>query len=130
MTIETPSNDIVTNEPTIEESQGIALRRSHRQRKSAIPDDYVIYLQEYDYDVGSINDPVSYTKAINNVDSNKWIDAMKDELKSMAQNEVWDLVELPNGYKKVGCKWVFKTKCDSNGNIERYKAKLVAKGFT
>ena len=55
---------------------------------------------------------------------------MKDEIKSMKQNKVWDLVELPNGCKRVGCKWVFKTKYDSNGNIERYKARLVAKGYT
>jgi len=55
---------------------------------------------------------------------------MKDELKSMTQNCVWDLVELLEGCKKVGCKWVFKTKRDSHGNIERYKARLVAKGFT
>jgi len=44
---------------------------------------------------------------------------MKDEIKSMAHNDVWDLVELPEGCKRVGCKWVFKTKCDSQGNIER-----------
>ena len=55
---------------------------------------------------------------------------MKDELESMDQNEVWDLVELPKGYKKVGCKWVYKTKHDSKGNIKRFKARLVAKGFT
>ena len=55
---------------------------------------------------------------------------MKDELKSMDQNEVWDLVELLEGYKKVGCKWVYKIKCNSKGNIERFKARLVAKGFT
>ena len=55
---------------------------------------------------------------------------MHDELKSMDQNKVWDLVELPEGCKRVGCKWVFKTKRDSNGNIERYKARLFAKGFT
>jgi hypothetical protein len=55
---------------------------------------------------------------------------MNDELKSMDQNKVWDIVELPEGYKIVGCKWVFKTKRDSKGNIEQYKARLVAKGFT
>lgn len=55
---------------------------------------------------------------------------MKDELKSMEQNEVWGVVELLKGCKKVGYKWVFKTKRDSFGNLERYKARLVAKGFT
>ena len=55
---------------------------------------------------------------------------MKDELKSMDHNEVWDVIELPEGCKRVGCKWVFKTKRDSNGNVERYKARLVAKGLT
>ena len=54
---------------------------------------------------------------------------MKDELNSMANNQVWDLVELPEGFRAVGCKWVYKTKTDASGNIERYKARLVAKGF-
>jgi hypothetical protein len=55
---------------------------------------------------------------------------MNDELKSMSNNDVWDLVEIPDGAKTVGCKWVYKTKHDSNGNIERFKARLVAKGFS
>nr|CAN80438.1 hypothetical protein VITISV_029932 [Vitis vinifera] len=55
---------------------------------------------------------------------------MNDELKSMDQNKVLELVELLEGYKAVSCKWVFKTKRDSKGNIERHKARLVAKGFT
>ena len=55
---------------------------------------------------------------------------MKEEMNSIKSNEVWDLVELPNGAKAIGCKWVFKTKKDSLGNIERCKARLVAKGFT
>jgi Reverse transcriptase (RNA-dependent DNA polymerase) len=55
---------------------------------------------------------------------------MKEEIKSMDQNQVWDLVDLPSGSKKVGCKWIFKIKHDSKGKIERYKTRLVAKGFT
>ena len=38
---------------------------------------------------------------------------MKDEMKSMEDNSVWDLVELPKGSKPIGCKWIFKTKKDS-----------------
>ena len=59
-----------------------------------------------------------------------WYNTMKDEMSSMRCNDVWDLVELPNGAKSIGCKWVFKTKKNSLGNIDWYKAKLVAKGFT
>ena len=55
---------------------------------------------------------------------------MKDVMSSMASNGIWDLVELPNRVKAIGCKWVFKTKKDSLGNIEKYKARLIAKGFT
>ncbi|XP_074326749.1 putative mitochondrial protein AtMg00820 [Apium graveolens] len=62
--------------------------------------------------------------------SQKWIDAMNEEMQSIKDNDVWDLIELPKGSKPIGCKWVFKTKRDSSGNIERYKARLVAKGLT
>ena len=55
---------------------------------------------------------------------------MNDKLASMYKNEVWDLVEFSIDCKPVSCKQVFKTKRDTQGNVERYKAKLVAKGFT
>ncbi|RVX00967.1 Retrovirus-related Pol polyprotein from transposon TNT 1-94 [Vitis vinifera] len=55
---------------------------------------------------------------------------MDDEMNSMYMNGVWDLVELPHGCKPVGCKWVFKTKRDSSGRIEKYKARLVVKGYS
>ena len=48
----------------------------------------------------------------------------------MGHNGVQDLVELAKGCKKVGCKWIFKTKRDSHGNLEHYKTRLIAKGFT
>jgi hypothetical protein len=53
-----------------------------------------------------------------------------EELRSMSSNDVCDLVEIPDGAKRVGCKWVYKTKCDSKGKIKRFKARLVAKCFT
>jgi transposase InsO family protein len=123
-------NEAVTNEPIVDGPQEVVLRRSQRVKRSVISDDYVVYLQEFDFDIGTCKDPVSFSQAIESNDSAKWINAMNDELKSMDQNEVWDLVELPEGYKKVGCQWVFNTKRDSKGNIERHKARLVAKGFT
>ena len=61
--------------------------------------------------------------------SSKWLEAMEDEMKSMNANKVWDLEIIPKVAKTVDCKWVYKTKLDSQGNIERYKARLVTKGF-
>ncbi|KAI5335607.1 hypothetical protein L3X38_025740 [Prunus dulcis] len=55
---------------------------------------------------------------------------MLNELKSMKNNQVWELVEPHKSQKLVGLKWVFKTKKDKDGRIERFKAGLVAKGFT
>jgi len=64
--------------------------------------DCVVYLQESKNDLSIDNDPVSFSKTINGDNSDKWLDAMKDELKSMAHNDVWDLVELQEGCKRVG----------------------------
>ena len=55
---------------------------------------------------------------------------MEDELRSMSTNKVRDLLEIPDGVKLVECKWVYKTKRDSKGKVERFKSRLVAKGFT
>ncbi|RVW79242.1 Retrovirus-related Pol polyprotein from transposon TNT 1-94 [Vitis vinifera] len=115
---------------TSSEDIGATLRRSARTKRSAIPSDYVVYLQESDYNIGAENDPESFSQAMSCKESELWYNAMKDEMSSMKCNDVWDLVKLPNGAKTIGCKWVFKTKKDSLGNIERYKARLVAKGFT
>jgi hypothetical protein len=76
------------------------------------------------------DDPTSFEEAMRSEYSSKWLDAMEDEIKSMSTNEVWDLEEIPKGAKTVGCKWVYKTKYDSQGNIDKLKARLVAKGYT
>ena len=66
-------------------------------------------------------DPTSYEEAMRSVHSLEWFEAMNDEMKSMSSNGVWDLEEIPKGAKTVGCKWVYKIKRDSRGNVERFK---------
>jgi Reverse transcriptase (RNA-dependent DNA polymerase) len=62
-------------------------------------------------------------------DREKWKIAMREELNSLDELNTWELTELPEGRKAIGNKWVFKIKLDENGNVDRYKAPLVVKGY-
>ncbi|KAM1906652.1 hypothetical protein ACFX14_026396 [Malus domestica] len=62
--------------------------------------------------------------------SSKWMTAMKEEIDALQQNQTWDLVPKPRDVKPISCKWVYKIKCRPDGSIERYKAQLVARGFS
>ena len=88
--------------------------------------DYV-YLQESEFDFGDIDDPLTYSQAMNCPQHALWNTAMMEELESMSKNEVWTLVASNPQIKPIGCKWVYKTKRDAQGKIERFKARLVAK---
>ena len=74
-------------------------------------------------------DLITYMDAIQRSDSEKWLEAMKSKMKSMKVNDVWILVDPPEGVKPIGCKWVFKKKRDADRKVETYKARLVAKGY-
>ena len=76
------------------------------------------------------NEPNNYYEAIQSEDSDSWDLAMKLEYNSLLTNNTWSLVELPIGRKAIKCKWVYTIKLDSNGNLDKYKARFVAKGFT
>ncbi|KAB2617910.1 hypothetical protein D8674_013779 [Pyrus ussuriensis x Pyrus communis] len=59
-----------------------------------------------------------------------WQQAMQDELQALDQHKTWSIETLHKGKKTVGCKWIYKVKFNSDGSIERHKARLVARGFT
>lgn len=75
-------------------------------------------------------EPKTYNQAIKSPDSIKWILAMQEELQSIEDNQTWLAVDLPPGRNTIGSKWTYKLKCDSDGNIARYKARIVAQGFS
>ena len=60
----------------------------------------------------------------------KWKEAMNEEMRALQKNSTWEIVDLPEGKKPVGCRWVYTVKHKADGTIERYKARLVAKGYT
>jgi hypothetical protein len=90
-----------------------------RARRSSIFVDYEIYVSKK---IQMEGDPTSFEEAMRSAHSSKWLEAMEDEMRSMITNKIWDLEEIRKGAKIVACKWVYKTKYDSKGNIKRFKA--------
>jgi hypothetical protein len=73
-----------------------------------------------------ISEPTSYDAASKDP---RWQTAMQ-ELEALQCNHTWDIIDLPNGKKPIGCKWVYRIKYKSDGTIDKFKARLVAKGFS
>jgi len=74
--------------------------------------------------------PESYHEAIQNENKLHWKNAMDEEFNSLVKNQTWQLVPRPKGRNVITGKWVYKIKRGADGNIERYKARWVARGFT
>jgi len=75
------------------------------------------------------NEPNTYEEAMSNIDSRKWLDAIKFEMDSMYTNQIWNLVDPPEGIKPNGCNLVFIKKTNMEGNVQMYKVRLVGKVF-
>ena len=58
-----------------------------------------------------------------------WKEAIKSEIDSILHNHTWELVDLPLSSKPLGYKWILKKKMKADGTIDKFKARLVIKGY-
>ncbi|GJV11891.1 putative ribonuclease H-like domain-containing protein [Tanacetum coccineum] len=80
--------------------------------------------------IGDLQSAIQTRKMLKNLKEHSWIEAMQEELLQFKLQEVWTLVDLPNGKRVIGTKWVFRNKKDERGIVIRNKARLVAQGYT
>ncbi|KAK8685120.1 hypothetical protein V6N13_041128 [Hibiscus sabdariffa] len=106
--------------------QGVELeiepRRSKRARiEKSFGSDFLTFMLE--------DEPQTYNDAIRSPEGTLWKDAIKSEIESIMQNHTWELMDLPPGIKRLSSKWIFKRKMKADGSIDKYKARLVIKGY-
>ena len=75
-------------------------------------------------------DPQSYRTAMQSAKAQLWQEAINKELKSISDTGTWQEIKVPEGASLVDSKWVFKTKLNERGEVIKYKARIVARGFT
>ncbi|KAL0445606.1 UNVERIFIED_CONTAM: Copia protein [Sesamum latifolium] len=117
-------NDATSFEPSVPTDGVLVLHRSTRESRPPERYGFVELTSRLD------SDPRTYGQAMSDIDSDKWLEAMKSEMDSMGSNQVWTLVNPPKGVRPAGCKWVYKRKLGAEGEVTAFKARLVAKGYT
>jgi len=82
----------------------------------------------------TIVEPRTYNDVLKSAQRSEWLQAMREEEKSLMEHGVWEVVPVAEAYRKgrrpIRCKWVYKVKMNSAGEVSRYKARLVACGYT
>ncbi|CAI7854858.1 unnamed protein product [Closterium sp. NIES-53] len=134
--VEVPSTAAVTS--STPSSLPLALTRKQRIRRpnTKYTDYATVAVGELDEERAAYcfatlgDDPRTHTEALASPDSPLWKQAMEKELASIKENDVFELVDPSKGAYLVGCKWVLKKKLGADGSVERYKARLVAQGYT
>ena len=97
-------------------------RLSKRQRTStSFGPDFLTYLLE--------NEPRTFKEVVTSPEAPFWKEAINNEVESILSNHTWKLVDLPPSNKPLQCKWIFKRKMKADGAIDKYKARLVVKGY-
>ena len=129
---------LLDNEVMIDELSEwpIAIRKEKRSCVKPLPHNITSYLNymkvspQYRTFLSQIQDisiPKNSQEALRNI---QWKEAMDEEMRALLQNNTWEIVDVPTRKKPIGCRWVYTLKCKSNGSLDRYKARLVARGYT
>ncbi|CAI7844378.1 unnamed protein product [Closterium sp. NIES-54] len=80
-------------------------------------------------DWAAVPEPKTLAEALSGPDAEKWKQSVKEEYDSLLENKTWELCELPPGKKAISSKLIFRHKYGPDGELTRYKSRLVAKGF-
>ncbi|GJR87104.1 ribonuclease H-like domain-containing protein [Tanacetum coccineum] len=72
-------------------------------------------------------EPTTYYDAVKDV---SWVEATNNEIEALIRNNTWTLTDLPIGWKTIDNKWLYKIKYKASGHVDKYKARVVAKGFS
>ena len=105
------------------------LRRYNRQKNPVVQFEYNKYMvHHYAYmtHVAEVGEEKSYTKAVKGTN---WRASMEEEMRALAENETWNLGDVPKDVKPIRCRWLYKVKYNTDRSVNRYKARLVAKGY-
>ncbi|GJY96432.1 retrovirus-related pol polyprotein from transposon TNT 1-94 [Tanacetum coccineum] len=113
-----------------DESQAPATRTLNRERRRpGWQADYVMESNVAYCLLTEEGEPSTLQEALNNPDASFWKEAMQEEIEALHKNKTWELVPLPGGRKPIGNKWVYKIKRNGDDQVERYRARLVVKGY-
>lgn len=104
---------------------GVRQLRARPRRRPRRFDDFVVGVAK-----AMDNEPTTYQEGVSCKDKEKWLKAMKEEYQSHLSRGTWSLVPPPPDRPIIGSKWVFQRKKDTSGQVVRYKARLVAQGYS
>lgn len=122
--VEEPNEEVFDTDEVVDETEHYNLRHRSTLHLPSKFEDYVMAVLS-----DHIPEPMSYRQATSSNEKDKWLEAMQSEIASLHDNKTWTLEELPKGKRAIPNKWVFRVKRNPDGTIERYKARLVVKGF-
>ncbi|GJR97833.1 retrovirus-related pol polyprotein from transposon TNT 1-94 [Tanacetum coccineum] len=114
-------NDLQDERQDQTEKKEVEPSKAKGKKTRIVGPDFVSFMVE--------NEPTSYREAVTSSEWQQWKEAIKSEIESILQNNTWELMDLPPGCKPLGYKWIFKKKMKADGTIDKYKARLVIKGY-